>query len=52
MNINSDLSHAKHTSETNAGNLSRREEWILTAKLGLLAVAIFGTLILIGMWQH
>jgi len=32
-------------------NDKRREEWVLTAKLFLLVIAIFGTVIFLAIWQ-
>jgi len=41
----------KDTSGRKEVNDERRDEWILTVKLWLLVIAIFGTIILLGMWQ-
>lgn len=32
-------------------NNKRREEWLFTAKLFLLVIAIFGTVIFLALWQ-
>ncbi len=40
---------AKHARGTNDES-ARRKEWKLAVKLSLVAVAIFGTIIFLGMW--
>ena len=50
METNSKRFSAKHASGTSK-DFERRKEWILAAKLTLVAVAIFGTVILLGMWM-
>ncbi len=52
METNSKLHSVKTTSETNEEHAKRREEWILTAQSWLIVIAIFGTVILLGIWQY
>ena len=51
MKTNAKLLSANQRSGTNQDNHERREEWILTAKLFLLAIAIFAAVIVAGFWQ-
>ncbi len=41
----------KDTRGDNERKPKRRKEWASTVKLWLLIVAIFGTVILLGIWQ-
>lgn len=51
MKTISDPSSAKDVSGQNEQRDQRREDCVLTVKLGLLAFAIFGTVILLATWQ-